>query len=56
MKKMKNEKYKLWNFMAFSFDYDSKEYVTNLSGFKYINNEENMKPAKINLKDFIIVK
>ena len=33
--------------MAFSFDYDSKEYVTNLSGFKYTNNEENMKPAKI---------
>ena len=33
------------NFMAFSFDYDSKEYVTNLSGFKYTNNEENMKPA-----------
>ncbi len=44
------------DFMAFSFDYDSKEYVTNLSGFKYTNNEENMKPAKINLKDFIIVK
>jgi len=44
------------DFMAFSFDYDSKEYVTNLSGFKYSNNEENMKPTKINLKDFIIVK
>ena len=39
--------------MAFSFDYDSKEYVTNLSGFKYTNNEENMKPAKINLKDLV---
>lgn len=44
------------DFMAFSFDYDSKEYVTNLSGFKYSNNEENIKPAKINLNDFIIVK
>ena len=44
------------DFIAFSFDYDSKEYVTNLLGFKYTNNEENMKPAKINLKDFIIVK
>lgn len=46
----------MMNFMAFSFDYDSKEYVTNLSGFKYTNDEENMKPAKVNLKDFIIVK
>lgn len=44
------------DFLAFSFDYDSKEYATNLSGFKYSNNEENIKPAKINLKDFINIK
>lgn len=44
------------DFMAFSFDYDSKEYAINLSGFKYSNSKENIEPAKINLKDFIIVK
>lgn len=44
------------DFLVFSFDYDSKEYATNLSGFKYSNNEENIKPAKINLKDFINIK
>lgn len=44
------------DFLAFSFDYDSKEYATNLLGFKYSNNEENIKPAKINLKDFINIK
>lgn len=44
------------DFLAFSFDYDSKEYVTNLSGFKYSNNQEIIKPIKINLKDFINIK
>lgn len=44
------------DFLAFSFDYDSKEYATNLLGFKYSDNEENIKPAKINLKDFINIK
>lgn len=44
------------DFLAFSFDYDSKEYATNLSGFKYLIKEEDLKPAKIDLKDFINIK
>ena len=44
------------DFLAFSFDYDSKEYSTHLSGFKYSNSEENNRPVKINLKDFINIK
>ena len=42
--------------MAFSFDFDSKEYATNLSGFRYSNNEEKIKPIKINLADYINIK
>lgn len=44
------------DYLAFSFDYDSKEYATNISGFKYSNNEKSYKPAKINLKDYINIK
>lgn len=44
------------DFIAFSFDYDSKEYATNLSGIKYTNNDEKLKPAEINLKDFVDIK
>ena len=39
-------------FIAFSFDYDSKEYATNLLGVKYTINTES-KPIKINLSDYI---
>ena len=44
------------DYLAFSFDYDSKEYATNIFGFKYSNNKEAFKPAKINLKDYIKIK
>ena len=44
------------NSIAFSFDYDSKEYATNLCGFKYTNLEEEFKPAHINLKEYIKIK
>lgn len=44
------------DYLAFSFDYDSKEYATNILGFKYSNNKEAFKPAKINLKDYIKIK
>lgn len=44
------------DYLAFSFDYDSKECATNISGFKYSNNKESFKPAKINLKDYINIK
>ena len=44
------------NFLAFSFDYDSKEYATNILGMKYSNEDEKFKPANINLNDFIEVK
>lgn len=44
------------DFTAFSFDYDSKEYATNIYGIKYTNNEENFSPAEINLTDFIDIK
>lgn len=42
--------------LAFSFDYDSKEYATNILGFKYSNNNESLKSAKINLNDYIKIK
>lgn len=42
--------------LAFSFDFDSKEYAKNLSGFKYSNSTEKIKPARINLKDYINIK
>lgn len=41
------------DYLAFSFDYYSKEYATTILGFKYSNNKEAFKPAKINLKDYI---
>lgn len=44
------------DYLAFSFDYDSKEYATTISEFKYSNNKEIFKPAKINLKDYIKIK
>lgn len=44
------------DYLAFSFDYDSKEYATNIFGFKYSNNKEAFKPVKINLKDYIKIK
>lgn len=44
------------DFIAFSFDYDSKEYATNISGMKYTNDNEKIKPAEINLTDFINIK
>ena len=44
------------NFLAFSFDYDSKEYATNILGMKYSNDDDKFKPANINLNDFIEVK
>ncbi len=46
----------MMNFMAFSFDYDSKEYATNICGIKYTNDDEKIKPTEINLTDFINVK
>lgn len=42
--------------LAFSFDYDSKEYATNILGFKYSNNNESLKSTKINLNDYIKIK
>lgn len=42
--------------IAFSFDYDSKEYATNISGFKYTNIREKIKPVQINLQDYINIK
>ena len=44
------------DFIAFSFDYDSKEYATNISGMRYTNDNEKIKPAEINLTDFINIK
>lgn len=44
------------NIMAFSYDFDSKEYGTNLSGFKYSNDKGIFKPIHINLKDYINIK
>lgn len=41
-------------FVAFSFDYDSNEYASNLLGIKYKNYEKS-KPAKITLSDYIKV-
>ncbi len=42
--------------LAFSFDFDSKEYATKLLGFKYSNSDVKIKPVRINLKDFIDIK
>lgn len=42
--------------IAFSFDFDAKEYAKNLSGFKYSNSKEKLKPIKINLEDYIDLK
>ena len=42
--------------LAFSFDFDSKEYATKLSGFKYSNDIEKIKPISINLEDYINIK
>ena len=42
--------------IAFTFDFDSKEYAINLLSFKYSNSVEEIKPAKINLKDYINIK
>ena len=39
-------------FIAFSFDYDSNEYYTNLLGVKYTIDTES-KPAKISLNDYM---
>ena len=39
--------------IAFSFDYNSKEYAHNLMGFKYLNKEIEFKPAYINLDKYI---
>ena len=39
-------------FIAFSFDYDLKEYATNLMGTKYTKNDD-VNPIRINLNDYI---
>lgn len=44
------------DFIAFSFDYDSKEYATNIFGIKYTNDDEKIKLADIDLTNFIDVK
>lgn len=44
------------DFIAFSFDYDSKEYATNIYGIKYTNDDVKIKPAEINLTEFINIK
>lgn len=44
------------DYLVFSYDYNSKEYATNIFGFKYSNNKDAFKPAKINLKDYIKIK
>ena len=42
--------------IAFSYDYDSKEYARNLMGFKYLKKEEDIKPTHINLEEYINIK
>ena len=42
--------------IAFSFDFDQKEYASNIYGFKYSNNKDKSKPANINLSNFINIK
>lgn len=42
--------------IAFTFDFDSKEYATHLLSFKYSNSIEEINPTKINLKDYINIK
>jgi len=60
-----NQKYDLYayyenegnlEFVAFSRDYNSKEYATNIMGMKYSNEDEHFKRATINLKDFVEIK
>ena len=42
--------------IAFSFDFDQKEYASNIYGFKYSNNKDKSKPVNINLSNFINIK
>lgn len=42
--------------ITFTYDFDSKEYATNILSFKYSNSDEKLKPAKITLKDYINIK
>lgn len=43
-------------YIAFTHDYDGKETANLLGGFRYTNEKEEIKPANINLNDFMEVK